>query len=76
MLKKFGYGLTVVGALLFSAGVVNSVFVSSVMAEDEDKDKEGKSGELMMGSVRTACVGAVMAEDEDKEKEGKSGELI
>lgn len=46
MLKKFGF-LAVVGALVFSAGVVNSAFVSSVMAEDEDKDKEGKSGKLI-----------------------------
>lgn len=44
---KMGYGLTVVSALVFSAGVVNNGFVSQVMAEEEKKEKEEKSGELI-----------------------------
>lgn len=47
MLKKFGYSLVAVSALTFCAGIVNSSFVSPVMAEDKEKDKEGKSGELI-----------------------------
>ncbi len=78
MLKKFGCSLVAVSALTFCAGVVNSSFVSPVMAEDKEKDKEGKSGELMTGSIETAFAGSVMSEDKGKEKdkEGKSGELI
>lgn len=78
MLKKFGYSLIAVSALTFSAGVVNSSFISSVLAEDKEKDKEGKSDELMTGSVKTAFADSIMSEDKSKEKdkEGKSGELI
>lgn len=80
MLKKFGYSLVAVSALTFCAGIVNSSFVSPVMAEDKgkEKDKEGKSGELMSGTIKTAFAGSVMSEDKGKEKdkEGKSGELI
>ena len=37
MLKKFGCGLIAVGVLTFGAGVVNSSFTCSVMAEDKEK---------------------------------------
>lgn len=80
MLKRIGCSLTVVGALVFSAGVVNGTFVSPVIAEDKDTDKskEEKSGKLMSGAVTTAFAGTVMSEDQgkDKDKEGKLGELI
>lgn len=80
MLKRLGCSLTVVGALVFSVGVVNSALVSPVRAEDKDKDKdkEEKSGKLMTGAVTTAFAGTVMSEDKDKskDKEGKSGELM
>lgn len=81
MLKKFGCIFTVVGALVFSTGVVNSALVSSVRAEDKDtdKDKEEKSGKLMSDAVTTAFAGTVMSDegkDKDKGKEGKPGELM
>lgn len=79
MLKKFGCIFTVVGALVFSTGVVNSALVSSVRAEDKDtdKDKEEKSGKLMSDAVTTAFAGTVMSDEgKDKGKEGKPGELM
>ncbi len=74
MLKNLGYSLVAVSVLMVSAGVVNCSFVSSVIAEDEDKDKEGKSDELMIGSVKTAFAAPVMSDDEEKDE--KSGELM
>lgn len=42
MLKKFGYSLLVVGALMVGVGVVNTAFVGSAMATEEKKcDKCG-----------------------------------
>ena len=42
MLKKFGYSIIVVGALMLGVGVVNAAFVSSAMAAGEKKcDKCG-----------------------------------
>ena len=41
MLKKFGYSLVVVGALLFGVGVVNTVLVGSAMAQEKKCDKCG-----------------------------------
>ena len=35
MLKKFGYSLVVAGALMLGVGVVNTVFVSTVRAEEK-----------------------------------------
>ena len=39
MLKKFGYGLVVAGALMLGVGVVNTVLVGSAMAEEKECDK-------------------------------------
>ena len=41
MLKKFGYSLVVVGALMFGVGIVSNVFVGSAMAEEKKCDKCG-----------------------------------
>lgn len=41
MLKKFGYSLLVVGALMVGVGVVNTAFVGSAMAEENKCDKCG-----------------------------------
>ena len=42
MLKKFGYSLVVVGALMFGVGVVNVAFMNSATAAEEKKcDKCG-----------------------------------
>ncbi|GJQ23558.1 hypothetical protein BIY37_04880 [Candidatus Brocadia sapporoensis] len=78
MLKKFGCGIIAVGVLTFGAGVVNSSFTCSVMAEDKEKGKDEKSGELMPGAIKTAFSVPVKSEDKDeeKDKEGKSGKLI
>jgi hypothetical protein len=39
MLKKLGYSFIVVGALVLGVGVVNTVFVSTVRAEEKACDK-------------------------------------
>ncbi len=44
MLKKFGYSLVVVGALMFGVGVVNTVLVGSAMAEEKKCEKCNHSG--------------------------------
>ena len=41
MLKKFGYSLVVMGALMFGVGVVNTVLVGSAMAEEKKCEKCG-----------------------------------
>ena len=41
MLRKFGYSLVVMGALMFGVGVVNTVLVGSAMAEEKKCDKCG-----------------------------------
>jgi len=41
MLKKFGYSLVIVGALMFGVGIVNTVLVGSAMAEEKKCDKCG-----------------------------------
>ena len=41
MLRKFGYSLVVIGALMFGVGVVNTVLVGSAMAEEKKCDKCG-----------------------------------
>ena len=41
MLKKFGYSIIVAGALMLGVGVVNSVLVSSAMADEKKCDKCG-----------------------------------
>lgn len=40
MLKKFGYSLVVVGALMFGFGVVNNVFIGAAKAAEEPKEKK------------------------------------
>ena len=39
MLKKFGYSLVVAGVLMLGVGVVNTVFVSTVRAEETACEK-------------------------------------
>jgi len=72
--KKFAYGLTVAGALMFGVGVLNTSFVgSAIAAEDEKKDgeeKEKKDGHLILSSADEE------KEGEEKEKEKKGGHLI
>jgi hypothetical protein len=41
MLRKFGYSLVVMGALMFGVGVVNTVLVGSAMAEEKKCEKCG-----------------------------------
>lgn len=42
MLKKFGYSLVIVGALMFGVGVVNTGLIGTAMATEEKKcDKCG-----------------------------------
>ena len=41
MLKKFSYSLIVTAALMVGVGVVNTVLVGSVMAEEKKCDKCG-----------------------------------
>jgi len=45
MLRKFGYSLIVVGALMLGVGVVNTMLVGSVVAGEEEK-KCDKCGHL------------------------------
>ena len=45
MLKKFGYSLVFVGALMFGVCTVNTVLVGSVVAGEEEKKCE-KCGHL------------------------------
>jgi len=52
MLKKFGYSMVVVGALMLSAGVVNTVLVGSAMAEEKKCDK---CGHLPAECAKTSC---------------------
>ncbi|MDN3514039.1 MAG: hypothetical protein NG747_06535 [Candidatus Brocadia sp.] len=39
MLRKYGYGLLVAGALMFGVGVVNTVFIGTTMAEEKQCEK-------------------------------------
>ena len=41
MLKRFGYSLLVVGALVIGVGVANSAFVGTAMATEAKCDKCG-----------------------------------
>lgn len=41
MLKRFGYSLVVVGALMFGFGVVNSAFIGSAVAAEKKCEKCG-----------------------------------
>jgi hypothetical protein len=41
MLRKFGYCLVVMGALMFGVGVVNTVLVGSAMAAEKKCEKCG-----------------------------------
>ncbi len=52
MLKKFGCSLVVVGALTLGVGVLNSVLVGSVMAEEK---KCAKCGHLPSECAKTSC---------------------
>ena len=56
MLKKFGYGLIVAGALMLGVGVVNAVSVSSAMAAEEKKcDKCGDLPSKPAKDCKCAC---------------------
>lgn len=78
MLKKFGYGLAVMGALMFGVGAVNTSIVSPVLASEDDEEKD-ESGELMSSTVKIAFGGSITPKndkgDED-EDEGESGKLV
>ncbi|OHB86621.1 MAG: hypothetical protein A3J73_04385 [Planctomycetes bacterium RIFCSPHIGHO2_02_FULL_38_41] len=55
MLRKFGYGLVVVGALMLGVGVVNTVFVGSAMAEETKCDKCGHMPSKAENDCKCEC---------------------
>ena|SRR3990172_10016571 len=55
MLKKFGYSLVVVGALMLSVGVVNTGFVGSAKASEEPKEKSCEKCEHLPSKPEADC---------------------
>ncbi|HHT9113021.1 MAG: hypothetical protein HZA47_00630 [Planctomycetes bacterium] len=55
MLKKFGYSLVIVGALMFGVGIVNTVLVGSAMAEEKKCDKCGHLPSKAEKDCKCAC---------------------
>lgn len=60
MFKKIGIGVVISGALMFSYFGLNTAFISPVIAEEEGKDIEKKTDELM-GSYKTSSASYVSA---------------
>ncbi|MDN3515438.1 MAG: hypothetical protein NG747_13700 [Candidatus Brocadia sp.] len=55
MLKRFGYSLVVVGALVLGIGVVNSVLVGTAMAEEKKCDKCGHAPSKAEKDCKCEC---------------------
>lgn len=55
MLRKFGYSLVVMGALMFGVGVVNTALVGSAMAEEKKCDKCGHTSSQAEKDCKCEC---------------------
>ena len=55
MLRKFGYSLVVMGALMFGVGVVNTVLVGSAMAEEKKCEKCGQLPSQKEADCKCEC---------------------
>lgn len=55
MLRKFGYSLVVMGALMFGVGVVNTVLVGSAMAEEKKCEKCGHLSSQKEADCKCEC---------------------
>lgn len=55
MLRKFGYSLVVMGALMFGVGVVNTVLVGSAMAEEKKCEKCGHTSSQAEKDCKCEC---------------------
>ncbi|OOP56615.1 MAG: hypothetical protein AYP45_08140 [Candidatus Brocadia carolinensis] len=55
MSKGFCYSFAVVSALVFGVGVVNPVFVGSVMAEEKKCDKCGHASSKAENDCKCEC---------------------
>ncbi|MCF6147888.1 MAG: hypothetical protein E3K37_04435 [Candidatus Kuenenia sp.] len=63
MFKEFGIGVVISGALIFSNCALGTVFISTVMAEEEN---EKKDDELI--TTGHLCIASVCNEEDEDEK--------
>ncbi|TVL99367.1 MAG: hypothetical protein CV087_18260 [Candidatus Brocadia sp. WS118] len=55
MLKGFCYSFTVVGALMFGVGVIDTAFVGSAIAEEKKCDKCGHATSKAENDCKCEC---------------------
>jgi len=66
MFKKISIGVVISGALMCSYFGLNTAFVSSVIADEEDRDIEKKTDELMRSyKIRSASYVSAVVSNED-----------
>jgi len=73
MFKKFGMGILISGALVFGYCTLNTAFINTAIAEEEDKKKDDE----LMNSHRarsTAYISTIISNEDVCDKCGKKKE--